>query len=388
MTRTNLLQKIYGRWGWIMKLLVAGLFSLLLISCSSSTDSGTGTGTGDDQNNDTNEPTTEEVTEEQALDALLQVLEDAGITFPCQKSAPPFNIKSLNLIATDYVTIDTSPNGLLQIQLWLDDEGQMIPTPDWQQQNQNVCLDQNKNMRAAVRMLQFQIHPTSHEVQLNYMEIGSGKITESVKRTADPDAASWLVDAMQKAWDAMQDRATIKDRVGPCYEMELQIEFESKITTDLSVDGQPIVYFEHVLGSFGLTLNEETNLFYGSGQLTWLAYEFNGTPGDNNPTGQLQVVNLHTPWGEGTPYDEPTLALELPSFVTVGTPMLTIAWPSLYEKELDEQNQNYKYIITGWEIPSDEPSVVMRKQNSRSKTITVEGETATITEETTIVIRR
>lgn len=346
--------------------------------CSSSTGP-------DATTNDTEQ--VEEITQEQVIQAFVKVMEEAGITFPDEGGSSK-RAKDFNLFLNDYVELDSSPNGLIQLQLSLDKDGNIIPDPGWQSGNQNACLEQNQNMRAAVKKLQFQFQPTSHEIQLNYMDVATGKVEQSIIKRADPDAPSWVVDALQKVWEAMKQKVTIKDRVGPCVEMDLTIEFSSEVTTDLSAENQPIVYYERVTGSFGLTRNEETNLFQGSGTVTWESYQFNGTEGDNHPSGELRVVNLQTPWGEGSTFDEATLQLQLPSYITVGTPMLTIGWPSLYSNTFDDASGNYLYTISGWETPSDEPGLVMRKENNRSTTLTVDGEQGTITENTTIEIRR
>ena len=372
------------------KQLLILLFSVLFFmmwGCSGSTDPNSENDT--DQNQEPEEVT---VTEEEAVDALIQVIQDSGLEFPSREGASKNKSADFGLFAMDYIELGTSQGGLIEIKLWVGNEGNIIPKPSWQAANQNVCLRQGRNMKGAVKQLEFTILTPSQEVQLHYIDIETGKIEQSVVGTqneGDSDSSNWLTESMSDAWSQMQNKVTIGGTVGPCGDkIELQIQFVSKITSDFTENKEePAVYYEHIQASFPLTFDDDKKAFTGTGDLEWLAYKLNGEPG-GPPTGKsLEVVRLVTPWIDNPIYDESTLELELPGFED-GTPLINVSWPLIHKYEINEEGDNYVYIITGWQENPDDASVVMTKTFNRTESFTVDGDPVTVTEHTTIEITR
>lgn len=362
------------------------LFVTLLIiftGCAGSTSS--------DPENESEEVT---VTEKEAVDALIRAIQDSGLTFPSRDDNAKNTSANSDLHAMDYIELDTSPNGLIQIKLWVGDEGNIIPKPSWQEANQNVCSNQGRYMKGAVKLLQFTILTPAREVQLNYIDMETSKIEQSVIGTeaenSDNDERNWLTESMSDAWDQMQAKVSIGGAVGPCGEkIEMGIRFSSEITTDLTTDEEePVVYFEHIEASFPLTFDEEKSAYTGTGDLEWVAWEFNDRQGDNPPSGKsLEVVRLVTPEIENPRYDDPALELELPGFED-GTPLINLSWPLIHTFEHNEAGDNYTYIITEWEVSSDDASTVMTRTFDRTERFTVEGDPVEVTEKTVIEIIR
>lgn len=358
--------------------------------CSSSTSS--------DPENDTDQeqdPEEVSVTKEEAVDALITVIKDSGMTFPSREGSSKSKDADSDLYAMDYIELDTSPNGLIQIKMWIGDEGNIIPKPSWQSANQNVCSNQGRYMKGAVKQLQFTILTPSQEVQLNYTDMETGKIEESVigaqdESNDDDENSNWLTEAMSDAWSQMRNEVSIGGTVGPCgAKIEMQIQFSSEITTDLTSDPEePVVYFEHIEATFPLEFDEQKNAYTGIGDLEWIAWQFNGQQSDNAPAGKsLEIIQLVTPSLNNPEYDEPALELELPGFED-GTPLINLSWPLLHNYEHNDEEDNYTFIITGWEINTSDASVVMTKTFDRTENYTVDEDPVKITEHTTIEIIR
>lgn len=356
---------------------------VLVTSCSSSTSSGT-----EPDPEPEPEPQPEEVSEQQAIETIIQVIQDSGLTFPSLEESS--KRKADGLSAMDYVQTGSTTEGLIELKLWIGPDGNIIPKPSWQESNKDFCKSQGRYMKNAVKQLTFTILSPTHEVQLNYIDIETGKIEESVIGEAGGDDANWLPNSMSDAWSQMQNKVSIGGAVGACGDkMEMQIQFSSEITTDLTTDSEePIVYFEHIEATFPLEFDEDKSAYTGKGNLEWTAWEFNGRQGDNAPVGKsLEIVQLVTPSLDNPDYDEPALELELPGFED-GTPLINLSWPLIHNYKQNEEGDNYTYIITGWDVQSDDASVIMTKTFDRTENYTVDGDPVEITEYTTIEIVR
>lgn len=370
----------------LLKLLFV-TFLLIFTGCSGSTSP-------DSENeSDQEEPEEVTVTEKEAVDAVIQVIQDSGLTFPSRDDNAKNRSVNYDLYAMDYIELDTSPNGLIQIKLWVGGEGNIIPKPSWQAANENACSSQGRYMKGAVKLLQFTILSPSQEAQLNYIDMETSEIEQSVIGTedenSDNDEGNWLTESMSDAWDLMQAEVSIGGAVGPCGEkIEMGIRFSSEITTDLTTDEEePVVYFEHIKASFPLTFDEEKSAYTGTGDLEWVAWEFNGQP-DSAPSGKsLEIVRLVTPEIDNPTYDDPALELELPGFED-GTPLINLSWPLIHTYEQNEAGDNYTYIIMDWEVSSDDESAVMTRTFDRTEGFTVDGDPVEITEKTEIEIVR
>lgn len=368
--------------------LIIVTFLLVLAGCSSTT--GTESDNETDQEQDQEEVS---VSEKDAVDAIIATIRDSGYSFPSREPSSKSNSENNEMFAMDYIGLDSSENGLIQIRLWIDKEGNIIPNPSWQSSNENVCKERGRYMKGAVKLLEFTILTPSREVQLNVIDIESGKIDESVIGTedeSDNDDADWLNESMKDAWEQMQGNISIGGAVGPCGDViGLTIEFNSEITTDLTSNPEePVVYFEHIEASFPLELNDDNNVYTGTGDLEWVAWEFNGRQSDNAPEGKrLEVVRLITPGLDHADYDNPALELELPGFED-GTPLINISWPLIHTYKRNEEGDNYTYIITDWNVNTEDQSTVMTRSYDRTENFDIDGDPVQVTEKTVIVISR
>lgn len=186
---------------------------------------------------------------------IVQIIRDSGRDFPQYDQPRQLPAKRGGLDPflegpNNYLETINQP-GELKLRLWLDDEGNIIPSPTWQENNPNYCSDEGRNMRAAHKMLEFKVmydpefgisNPDqfAYGVQLNLIEIGTTAIKESV--WVDPiidNSNNWINATLNSAWEQMLVRATIGGAIGPC-EGTIENSYPPH-TYDLTIDGQRYV---------------------------------------------------------------------------------------------------------------------------------------------------
>src|SRR5699024_7124592 len=162
---------------------------------------------------------------------------------------------------------------LLQMILWMDDEGNIIPSPQWQADHPNYCSDQGKYMRAAHKRLVFTLFgdPQIREVYLKLEDVETGATQKAAWGKPGVDDQDWKKHGMAEAWNKMKAQTTIKDFVGPCEsEKEYTLYFDSKMKIEKTTENGLVIMVDRVKGSIALSFDNEQQVYTGSGEFEWV----------------------------------------------------------------------------------------------------------------------
>ncbi|GAA5522511.1 hypothetical protein Asal01_02472 [Fodinibius salicampi] len=351
------------------------------------------------------EPDTEQLTEERAIETLIQVIHDAGLYFPSKNKQSSKNkgldtkdLSDINLFATDYIDTDINDAGNLKVRLWLGPDGNIIPKPDWQAANPNICSKNGQYMEPARTLLEFTIFADSKSVQFNYIDIATGKIEKSVMAEPELPDPNWLVNAMSEAWNKMQQQSDIKDATTPCGDiMDLQVHLKTKITTTITTETEEDevnidVHVDSLQANFELSFDEDDNYYDGYGPIE-RHYSYPGPTGNGScttPNRAIDVEELTKPWSQdGSP--EAVIRLFGDGSLTKECGIAQeqqYVFPLAWQKLNNVQWYYGSFTISNWEMMSTTSEILMQKVLDRTVTEDTGIGLVQITEKGIIEIRK
>jgi len=323
--------------------------------------------------------TTEEIN--RVVSAIVDIIRDSGRDFPQFEENPARPLTTYNLDdfldgPNNYLETINEPENL-KVRLWLDDEGNIIPSPTWQQNNPNYCSNEGLEMRSAKKLLEFKVmydpdfgltNPDQYAfgVQLNLIDVETSVINESVWTNPIIDEnGNWIKATLNEAWDQMLDRATIGGAVGPCKdEISLSLHFSSEQKRkNLDPEGG-WEYYDKVEGVIALSFNSATNAYEGTGSIASVDGYAIGVAGDpeyNPYQGELIVFELITPLLAEGGTDFPFLAMTM-TIDNLNT--YPLSWLLCHGEPNGDygipENGYFVVFIDEWD-EVDEPGIVLRK---------------------------
>lgn len=389
----------------ILKIILFITLSFILFQGCSSND--------DDLNDSDSQSLTEQEVHQIKVN-LVDIIIASGRDFPQYEDNQGRPIKTNNLNdflegPNNYLETQNEP-GELKFSLWLDNQGNIIPSPTWQQNNPDYCLNYGFSMRAPKKLLRFKVayemdyglsHPNefAYYVQLELTDVETGVINQAVEIPPIIDENNnWVNATMNEAWNQMLDLTTIQGAVGPCEgDIALTLFFETKMTTNLSDSEGTTIYFEHVTAIVDLGFDQENKTYYGARDLIWVDSWVQYSDGEGGITevpgfftgliGEFKVITLSTPEmsldNNNYPFPGMDMTLNAPNI----TPFWKIAWPLLYDWDADETEVNF-HLWDNWETPEAPSAIVMQLSNNRTESFQVDGDPIIITENTNIEVRR
>lgn len=268
--------RIYSTWFLVLTVI------FMVVSCSGST--------GPDPENKPGK-----ITKNKAVNTVVKVFEANGITFPPREKGENNIVTANNTVAAnktavafdlflfDYLDVEVDKSegviDVIRIQIWIGPKGNVIPSLAWLKAHPKACIAQGRFIRAAVNLLGFKIFPATKEVQLNYIDVETSKIEESVMVAPSLSDPNWLINGIQSAWEKMQPRLKqpIKSTVSPCGErIPLKFHFNSSIKAISEGTG----WIAAVETEFDLKYNKKEDYYYGSGVFHWKNLTLINYPGN------------------------------------------------------------------------------------------------------------
>lgn len=378
---------------------------LTLVNCSSDDDK-------DPEIKNPGPPTEAQVHQIEVM--LVDIILDSGRDFPQfgQTQRRPFKTNDLNdLLEGPNNYLETINDlGEIKVRFWLDDEGNIIPSPTWQQNHPNYCSSDGRSMRAARELLEFKIqydpelgldYPNQYAfgVQLNLIDVQENAVIKQsvyVEPIINQEN-KWINATLNEAWDQMLDRATVQGAVGPCEaEIALSLHFTSEFRSENNDPEGGWVGYDKVEGVVALSFNATKNAFEGSGSITSVDGWATAVAGDPIYTpyhGELKVFELVTPLLAEGSLDFPFMAMTLTVAGTGSSNSYPIDWLLCHgavngDYGIEDSFYNVA-LIDEWDEVTD-PAVVLRKTYTLND-FTLPGTDygdSNITEHTVIEIRR
>lgn len=350
------------------RLIIPCIALIFIFSCNKDDDN-------TDPNNDNDEDTIEEVS---YVHVVSRVIQESGLEFPTSTSSNRQDEaeRMLGFVwpAEDYVTVDESDPEIILVKIWLDAENHIIPTPEWQINHPDYCMDQGKYMRPAKQLLQFKIHNLGRDdirtVQLNHIMVDTQVIEHSVMTgyyEADPD---WIYYAMSEVWEEMLTQTTIKNAVDPCDDrIPLTLHFNSQITFD-AVD---TVIFEEIEVTISLQFDETTQSFKGISEFVWIeGYAWiresdTYLPYPTVKCGEMEIVELITPILANNSMEDATMTFKVPQPSYEHSSILLIALAEFYHSTANADG-TMQFTFDEWQA-LDDPEIVMASYTNNQRTV-------------------
>lgn len=218
-------------------------------------------------NNVSSDP--DELTQEQAEERFLEFLKDEGYFSSSFFDDSPSDALADGLppVPRDYISSEMRDSGHIVLNLLVDEEGTILPNGEWRNENSNYCMEQNRYMRAPVRLVQVQISPTVRTVFVRVVDIETSEILKQQEGTGDGDF--WLDEAIEEAWNKVED-LNVEQADDPCSgEIEMELVFDSRIELQPPNDEYMI---SRVRAEISLTHSEETDAYSGEAPLVHQDY--------------------------------------------------------------------------------------------------------------------
>ena len=341
---------------------------------------------------DSQKPDEGPIAKQKAIRAMVAVLEQQNLGLRVKKAPSRGTHKRQDKPSTeDYISADVDPDGDRRLKLYLDKNGNLLPSSQWRQNNPDYCKGQDRYFKAPVKQLNFKVFalPDGYDAFAQYIDIGTGKIEEQ----REGEAAN-LKDALNKAWNQLQ--SPVGRAVDPCGEQKgFQLSFQTSITFEVTgSDGTTSTISEKVEATVPLSYNQDRQFFEGSSTLTWTAFNSStSAPSvsydcETPPDANINVIFRAGP--QGTPTDSMTASIEFynieqcpceatASGNTVSSPQssqLPTFWLLLHKGE-KAPNVTYPpnpdrkigyFTLANWETGSGNERVIAKKTYDQSTT--------------------
>ena len=406
----------------IFLVLAVGI-AISIMGCDSLMGSSGGGSNGNDseESNGSDGPSFEgELNEETAKQAVLNFLVNLGIfpgnsTAQAQMNAITAQDQQDNIppVSDDYLTSEATESGNIEVTMQIDSDGNIVPSPEWRNENSGYCLEKGKSFKTPVWNLRLTLFPESERVQINLIDIETGQIEASGNESVPGD--TWVDDGIAEAWDEA-GLPDIQKADSPCgADIELTLTFDSEVTA--FVDGESDV--ARVQANIPLANDSDPEVFEGTSAL--LLTDFTDFTPPPPPDGSINCTETTT---AGTIYAEvviPDGNLDPEDFddlqgmidvtirvVETESPILTRTCVITTPKGTGEQtleddliwyrwfhvlNQSgdpdapYSYFYGSlWEEMEDEPFGRAKREIFQSETFTDQGEQITLEEDTRLEI--
>jgi hypothetical protein len=340
----------------------------------------------------------DQIPQEQGVQAMIQVLKKHQLLGKFKSAAGP----SLE----DYIESEYAEDGDLEMRLQLAQNGELLPSSTWRQNNPDYCARQDQYFRSPRKWLTLTVHRFSdgYIAFARYIDVETGKVEEMRE-----GESTELQDALDKAFQALQN-SPVNAAASPCgEERDLRLVFRAQ--TSFSSPSGALDQSDAVLAEIPLRNIGNSFRLEGSAPLSWESYSVTSSAVSYNcaapADARVKVTELRTGSAE-LPVDSLRLRIQFkdwsqsPCTITVNgntvndslTPGFANIWQTLHV------NDTYQTIIRDprrgvltnesiyqfgqWESVPDDPLVVGRLQWSKS----LNQGGAQYTEETTITLRQ
>ena len=264
------------KWVFLAPLLMAGI---ALSSCSN--DSGSNNSPSDNNADP-------DITKKETLAVFKKVLQDRGLVPKDLKT----NKKQQNPTLADYISVSVTSEGFMEVNLNLNENGNIIHSKGWQQRNPGYCNDKKGSFKAPSKTLYFELSGD-----------GDGGILATAKyrnlNNVNPaeDIAIRSGDNIEEAVNNAMDAITkpVKKAVDPCGEaVNYMVKLSTFTKQTATEDGKKTVITEEAQFKISLSYNKDKELYEGSGKLNWTLYQLNlpGSPTANCDTPGSAYVNV------------------------------------------------------------------------------------------------
>lgn len=262
---------------WLL-LSVIITMALALNNCSSDSD---------DNSSPSDNDADPDITKAETLEVFKKVLQDRGLVPDDLKRK-----KRKNPTLADYISVSVTSEGFMEVNLNLNENGNIIHSKGWQQKNPGYCDDKKGSFKAPAKTLYFELSGD-----------GDGGILATAKyrnlNNVNPaeDIAIRSGDNIEKAVNNAMDAITkpVKKAVDPCGE---DVNYKVKLSTftkqTVTEDTNTTVITEEAKFTIPLRYNEDKELYEGSGRLNWTLYQLDlpGEPTANCDTPGSAYVNV------------------------------------------------------------------------------------------------
>lgn len=375
-TTNNLVLK--GLKPSIYLLLISFLLVLSINSCSDSTSG------------PENEPE-ETITSDEAIETLKQVMQDRSLFQSKSSVVQKGNTAIANdaISYEDYITVDLDEEGRRRVHFDIGPDGHIIPNAEWRDTNIDICDDQNRFIKTAVKRLQFKMYTAAdgYYAFVQYIDVETGEIEN--QREGEGNT---LKEAINNAWDKLQ--VEIKAPAGPCGRLKgVTLFFNSRIQEE----SDDVTILEHVEAEFVLEATEE-GTYTGSGPLEYIEIVSSVDGSCTFPDGTLNIRELIFETEDNVPTDNTALDFEYQNTIAGGSCSdydgeYVTTWPFNFtgmhmDEWYTEDGESWDgLIIRDWEAVPEDDAVLARKIYDRTETVDDGGGFSTLTEKTTIEIR-
>lgn len=350
------------------------------------------------------------VSADKARQSLKAVMENRGYApadLQSKISAGESQAES-NLSLLDYIESEVNDSGVRMVRLPIGPDGNIIPSGAWRDSNSNFCLNRIRNMKGAVKILNFKLNHLAdgYDVFAQYIDVETGKIEEQ-REGQDAD----LQDAINQAWNKLQ--TSIGKPSLPCGEKKpIRISIHSNTTEHVESPKDPTSETtDEVKASIEPVYNESSEAYAGSADLQWLSisasdedcstpdparvriYNFDiGTGGITGDANKLMIQFLK--WKHASCVDSRGVAYpEAPPFPFVWYKShqdeIYKKIVTDYDNKVGEMEFEHIYQLENWNAVPGDKDVLARKEYDIQKQFNPDpgDATITITEKTTIEVR-
>jgi hypothetical protein len=225
-----------GRFSKIIRVAVAiaGALVLVLAGCSNpaQSDDGGGSGSGSGAG--------EAIPEQEAVEALIAVLQARNLVPQRIDSARLADPSGPGPSAEDYVSTDIDSEGDRELTLYVDAEGDLVPSAEWQSANSNYCANDNRYLKAPVKLIKIKTYGVSdgYYAFAQYIDIATGRIEEQRE-----GQAAELQDAIDQAWGGIETPVgPASDPCGAGRSYDITFEVTGSYTPQNSGGSGPTAY--------------------------------------------------------------------------------------------------------------------------------------------------
>jgi hypothetical protein len=350
------------------------------------------TGCNDGGSNNNQKPAEGPIAKQKAITAMVAVLEQQNLGLRVTRTPSGGAQKPQDKPTTqDYISTDVDPDGDRRLKLYLDKNGNLLPSPQWRQNNPDYCKGQDRYFKGPVKQLRFKVFalPDGYDAFAQYIDISTGKVEEQ----REGEAAN-LKDALNKAWNQLQ--SPVGRAVDPCGEKKgFQLSFQTDITLEVTgSDGTTSTISETVEATVPLSYNKDRQFFEGSSALTWTKFNSKTSAPEvtydceTPPDANINVIFRAGP--KGTPTDSMTASIEFynieqcpceatASGTTVSSPQTSQLITFWFELHKGEKAPNVTYppnpdrkigyfTLADWQAVNGNERVIAKKTYDQSTT--------------------
>jgi len=329
------------------------------------------------------------VSQQEAVDAVEQVIQNKGWSVPSKSfnSVKTLATKNSDPTILDYIATDVNDSGAREVYMLLGADGHLIPTSEWQSNNEGKCKQESlRYMKAAQKRFNLEMFTLAdgYDVFAQYIDIETGEI--EAQREGQ---SSSLVDAITTAWGKIEK--PVNRPAEPCGEKISNISLTFNAITHLELvhaDGPTERTDEEVEATVELSYNTQDSMYTGSGDLTWANYNYSLADCELPESARVTVHKFV--YGDPTTVNgETELQIQfhdMPQNITCNEPDIgsyemwadfSFSWWLLHENEIHKKvdldgltaTVEYIYALHDWEAIPISPVIIVQKQYDHSRTV-------------------